>query len=102
MGHGFCEGDEGQTRALYGLRRDDQTGTNQQTDTVLPVPVRPETHLVELILQDTGVQTQLSEPALFDRLDDAVHLGVVWRGEVGEVHMWRDEVVTQCVGIEVS
>lgn len=37
----------------------------------------PETHLVELVLQDTGVQTQLSEPALFNRLDDAVHLGVV-------------------------
>lgn len=37
----------------------------------------PETHLVELILQDTRVQTQLSETTLFNRLDDAVHLGVV-------------------------
>lgn len=37
----------------------------------------PGTHLVELVLQDARVQPQLSETALFDRLDDAVHLGVV-------------------------
>lgn len=40
MGHGFCEGDEGQTRPLHGLRTDGQTGTNQQTDTALPVLVQ--------------------------------------------------------------
>lgn len=44
-----------------------------------PAPLRssPDTHLVELVLQDARLQPQLSERTLFNRLDDAVELGVV-------------------------
>lgn len=59
-------------------------------------------HLVELVLQDTRLQTQLSKAVFFDRLDHPIHLGIVRRGEVGEVDVWGDEIVTQHVGIEVA
>lgn len=59
-------------------------------------------HLVELVLQDTRLQTQLSKAVFFDCLDHAVHLGVVRSSEVGEVDVWRDEIVTEHVGIEVA
>lgn len=62
----------------------------------------PKTRLVELVLQDTRLQTQLGEAALFHRLDDPVHLSVVCCGEMGEVHMWRDEIVAQDVRVKVS
>lgn len=59
-------------------------------------------HLIELILQETRLQTQLGEAVLFHRLDHPVHLSVVWCGEMGEVYMWRNEVLTQDIGVEVS
>ena len=59
-------------------------------------------HLVELVLQETLVQTQVSKASLLHRLDDPVHLGVVRHGHLGEVDVLGDEVVTEDVGVEVS
>lgn len=60
------------------------------------------TYLVEFILQETGLQTQLGKAVLLYRLDDAVHISVVRWGEVGKVHVRRNEIVTQDVGVKVS
>lgn len=59
----------------------------------------PNTHLVEFILQDTGLQTQLDKAVFFYRLDDAVHLSIVGCGEMGKVHVRRNEVMTQDIGV---
>lgn len=62
----------------------------------------PKAHFVQLILQNTRLQTQLGKAVLFDRFNDPVHLSVVRRGEMGKVHMWRNKIMTQDVGVEVS
>lgn len=59
-------------------------------------------YLVELILQDTRVQAQLGKATLLHRLDDTVHLSVVYGGQLGEVHVWRNEVMTQHVKVQVA
>lgn len=59
-------------------------------------------YLVELILQDTRVQAQLGKATLLHRLDDTVHLSVVYGGQLGEVHMWRNEVMTQHIRVQVA
>lgn len=55
----------------------------------------PTSDLVEFVLQHAGVQAQLAEAVLLHRLNDAVHLCVVLRGQVGEVDVRRDELSAQ-------
>lgn len=59
-------------------------------------------HLVEFILQHTGVQAQLSEAVLLHRLNDAVHLCIVLRGQVGEVDVRGDELSAQHACVQVA
>lgn len=63
---------------------------------------RGNAHLVEFILQDTRLQAQLGEAVFLYGLDDAVHLSVVRRSEVGQVDVRRDEVVAQDVRVEIT
>lgn len=51
--------------------------------------------LVELILQHTGIQVQLSKAVFLHRLDDAVHLCIVLRRQVWEVDVRGDELSAQ-------
>lgn len=51
--------------------------------------------LVELVLQQAGVQAQLVEDVLLHRLNDAVHLSVVLCGQVREVDVRWDELFAQ-------
>lgn len=103
MSHGLGEGDECQTSALNGLRgeakqRQEMHSHNSLTDKLMIKSfsmVLESSDLVELILQHTCIQAQLSEAVLFHRLDDAVHLCVVLGREVGEVDVRGDEFFAQ-------
>lgn len=105
MSHGLGEGDECQTSALNGLRgeakqRQEMPFHNPLTGKLMIKSfsmVSESSDLVELILQHTCIQAQLSEAVLLHRLDDAVHLCVVLGGEVGEVDVRGDEFFAQHV-----
>lgn len=76
MSHGFCESDESQAGALYCLREkhtESKAGTQHAADTVEAF----KSHLVELILQNTRLQTELAEVALLYCLNDIIHLHIV-------------------------
>lgn len=60
------------------------------------------THLVEFVLQHTGVQAQLAKAVLLHRLNDTIHLCIVLGRQVGEVDMRRDELSAEHTSVEVA
>lgn len=89
MSHRFREGDKCQACSLDSLRHKD-TGV-KSGDRVTDVTVTEvrkcggfisfmtqlKSHLVQLVFQDTRLQTQLSKLVFFHGLDDPVHLSIV-------------------------
>lgn len=58
------------TKAKSGQRQNRQGFVSSRRGTKI-------SHLVEFVLQETRLQTQLSKAVFFDCLDDAVHLGII-------------------------
>lgn len=105
MCHGLCEGDEGQASALNCLEGRQMLSysklilslkhtfnySNKSHFICVLVP----SDLVEFVLQQTGIQAELSEAVLLHRLNDTVHLSVALGGQVREVDVMRDELSAQ-------